>query len=49
MLNKRNKKPTTQLVYVTSLMWQHVLTSKGHLQSTGIKYMRKNVNNCNYV
>jgi len=48
-LNKGNKKPTTQLVCVTSLTWQHVLTSKGHLQTIAIKYMKENVHNSNYV
>jgi hypothetical protein len=35
--NKRNKMPSTQLVYVTSLMWKQVSTSKGG----GIKYIKE--------
>jgi hypothetical protein len=40
---------SAQLVYVISLMQQHVLTSKGHLQASGIKYIKVNLYNCNYV
>ena len=41
LYNKRNKMPSTQLVYVTSLMWKQVLPSKGHLQAGGIKYIKE--------
>ena len=41
MYNKRNKMTSTQLVYVTALMWQHVSTSKGHLQADGVIYIRE--------
>lgn len=37
----RDTVPSTQLVYVTSLMWQQVSTSKGHLQVCGIKYIKE--------
>ena len=37
----RDTVPSAQLVYVTSLMWQQVLTSKGHLQVCGIKYIKE--------
>ena len=34
--NKRNKFPPTELVSVTSLIWQHVSISEGHLQVSSI-------------
>jgi hypothetical protein len=34
--------PSTQLVYVISLMWQHVSTSEGHLHASGIKHIEGN-------
>jgi hypothetical protein len=41
-----NKLPLTQVVGVSSLMWQHVSTSEGHLQASSIKYVKWNVHNC---
>jgi hypothetical protein len=37
---KRNKLPSTQLVSVISLIWQHVSTSEGHLQASNTKYIK---------
>jgi hypothetical protein len=41
--------PSTQLLFVISLIWQHVLTSEGHLQANGIKYVKANAHNFNYA
>jgi hypothetical protein len=38
--NKRNKWPSTQLITVISLIWQHVSTSEGHLQASSKKYIK---------
>jgi len=46
--NKKNYCPT-QFVYVTSVMWQHVSNSQVDLQAGGIKYIKENVYNYNYV
>jgi hypothetical protein len=34
--------PSTQLVDVISLTWQHGSSSKGHLQASGIKHIKGN-------
>ena len=44
--NKIYKLPSTQLVNVMSLIWQHVSTSEGHLQASSIKYIKGIVYNC---
>ena len=36
--NKRNKMPSTQLVYFIFLMRKHVSTSKSHLQASKLNY-----------
>ena len=41
LYNKGNKMRSTQLVYVTALMWQHVSISKGHLQAGGVTYIKE--------
>jgi hypothetical protein len=40
---------STQLVDVIPLMWQHVSTSKCHLQAGGIKYVKGILPICNVV
>lgn len=39
--NERNEMPSTQLLYVMFSMRQHVLSSKGQLQASGIKYIKE--------
>jgi len=41
--------PLTRLVYVISLMLQHVSTAKGHFHGGGISYMKGNVFGFNYI
>ena len=49
VFNKWSKTPATQRVYGVSLLPQHVSTSRGHLQASGMKYIKGNIYNCNYV
>jgi len=37
--------PSAQLGYVVLLIWQHLSTSKGHLQASDINYIKRNVYN----
>jgi len=41
--------PSTRLVYVISLTWQHVSMAKGHFHGSGISYMKGNVFSFNYI
>jgi len=41
--------PSTRLVYVISLMWQHISTPKGHFRGSGISYMKGNIFVFNYI
>ena len=41
--------PSTRLVYVISIMWQHVSTAKGHFHGRGISYMKGNKFGFNYI
>ena len=43
---KRDINWRTQLIDVVSLMWQYVSTPKGHLQASGIKYIKGTVYHC---
>jgi len=43
--NDDDKVPSAQLESVTSLIWQHVSTSKGLLQASSIKYTKGIYNN----
>jgi hypothetical protein len=43
---KREINCRTQLVDVVSLMWQYVSTPKGHLQASGVKYIKGTVYHC---
>ena len=38
--------PSTQLVSVMSVIWQHVSTSEGHLQASSINNIKGIVYNC---
>ena len=46
LMTRRIKLPSTQLVSVTFLIWQHVSTSKGHFLASGIKYIQEIVCSC---
>jgi hypothetical protein len=47
VLNKRSKMSATQRVYFISLLPQCVSTSKGHIQDSGIKYIKGSIYSCN--